>query len=171
MQRESVRSSSYDSAYIAERSFIRWKRFDRTFERAKSAMATMASENCAIKEGTGAKCCVLSVLCDVRKQSSTLETFPISSNVALYREKCHARGRGPTDPQPAKRRVVVVVARESEIKLKTDVVFSAEREGNATVIPSRCARTERGRKDAVLSRQPFASTRDFIPPDHGNPCK
>jgi len=97
VQREIVRSSSCDSAYIAERSFIRWKRFDRVFERAKSAMATMVSsgENCAVKEGTGAKRCVLSVLCDVRKQSSNLETFPISSNVALYREKCHARGRGP----------------------------------------------------------------------------
>lgn len=95
MQREIVRSSSSDNAYIAERSFSRWKRFDRALKRAKSARTTMVSggENCAAKEGTRAKHCVFSALCGIRKQSLTLETFPISSNVALYREKCRAWAR------------------------------------------------------------------------------
>lgn len=70
MQREIVRSSSFDSAYIAKRSFSRWKRFrPGVVKRAKSARTTMASggENCAAKEGMSAKRCVFSALCGRQK--------------------------------------------------------------------------------------------------------
>jgi len=76
-------------------------------------------------------------------------------------------GAVQTDPRPAKRRVVVVAARESEIKLKTDVFFPRKEEEMRRLFHRDAPDTERGRRrDAVLSRQPFASTRDFIPPDH-----
>lgn len=161
MQREIVRSSSFDSACIAERSFSRWKRFDRAFERAKSAKWRVAVKIARLKRGMGAKRCVLLALCDVRKQSPTLETVPISSNVALYREKSR---EGAVQLIPDRQNdVSLLLPRESlRLNWKQTCFFRGKRrkcDGYSTGMRP----TQREDEETRSSRQPFAFTRDFIP--------
>lgn len=123
VQREIVRSSSSDSAYIAERSFSRWNRFGQAFERAKSAKATMAigGENCAVKGATTALRSLGSLtwrkktVVDSRGVSNFLQCGLILGEIAVQLISDRQNGAS-------------LLPRESGIKLKTDVFFPREKE-------------------------------------------